>query len=59
MLGAAFSTTIQDSDPKLDALDPPLETRIRNKAKEVLVEEELSRRRYVFEVLAVTSRAAS
>jgi DnaJ family protein C protein 8 len=45
LLGEAYSTTIQDSDPRLQDLKPPFEIQIRNKAKEVLVEDELARRR--------------
>ena len=45
LLGEAYSTTIQDSDPRLQNLKPPFEIQIRSKAKEVLVEDELARRR--------------
>lgn len=47
VLGEGYPANTPDTDPKLQALDPPLETQIRNKAKEVLVEDELLRRRYV------------
>jgi hypothetical protein len=45
LLGEAYTTSIQDSDPRLQNLKPPFEIQIRSKAKEVLVEDELARRR--------------
>lgn len=47
MLGAAYAPGVLDTDERIQGLKPPLDTRIRTKAKEVLVEEELSKRRYV------------
>jgi DnaJ family protein C protein 8 len=38
-------STVKDDDPRLVDLNPSLDLRIRNKAKEVFVEEELARRR--------------
>jgi hypothetical protein len=46
-LGTGFSTSIPDTDPRLANLKPPLDLQIRAKAKEVLIEDELSRRRLV------------
>lgn len=47
MLGAAYVPGIPDTDERIQGLTPSLDLRIRNKAKEVLVEEELMKRRYV------------
>lgn len=38
-------STVKDDDPRLMDLNPSLDLRIRNKSKEVFVEEELARRR--------------
>ncbi|KAJ9115662.1 hypothetical protein QFC20_000989 [Naganishia adeliensis] len=38
-------STVKDDDPRLIDLNPSLDLRIRNKSKEVFVEEELARRR--------------
>jgi DnaJ family protein C protein 8 len=40
-------STVKDDDPRLVDLNPSLDLRIRNKSKEVFVEEELARRRQV------------
>jgi DnaJ family protein C protein 8 len=45
VLGAGYTPGLPDSDPKIQALSPPLDAQIRAKAKEVLVEDELAKRR--------------
>ncbi|GFZ43323.1 hypothetical protein JCM24511_01043 [Saitozyma sp. JCM 24511] len=45
ILGTGYSTGIADTDPRLANLTPPFDLQIRAKAKEVLIEDELSRRR--------------
>jgi hypothetical protein len=47
IFGTGFSTGISNDDPKLKDLTPPLDAQIRSKAKEVLIEDELTRRRSV------------
>lgn len=39
--------TIEDSDPRLQKLTPSWKVQIRGKAKELLIEEEVRRRKYV------------
>ncbi|KAK1927936.1 hypothetical protein DB88DRAFT_58337 [Papiliotrema laurentii] len=45
ILGAGYSTGIPDTDPRLQNLSPSYDSRIRAKAKEIFVEEELNKRR--------------
>ena len=45
ILGSGFSTKVEDSDPRLANLKPPFEEQVRNKAKEILVQDEIDRRR--------------
>ena len=40
-----FSTSTQDDDPKLRALVPPFKVQLRAKAKDLLIEEEVRRRK--------------
>ena len=40
-------TTLEDSDPRLKGLTPPWKEQLRAKAKELLIEEEVRRRKYV------------
>jgi len=43
-------TSLTDSDPKLREIgDPPFKVRVRAKAKEMLIDEEVRRRKYVFD----------
>ena len=41
-------TTIEDSDPRIQKLTPPWRLQIRAKAKELLIDEEVRRRKYVY-----------
>ena len=41
------TTEVPDDDPQLLALDPPLDSQVKKKAREIFVEEELARRRLV------------
>ncbi|WWD18161.1 hypothetical protein CI109_102610 [Kwoniella shandongensis] len=45
ILGSGYSTNIPDDDPRLTNLRPPLEQQVRAKGREILVEDELARRR--------------
>ncbi|EIW72847.1 chaperone regulator [Tremella mesenterica] len=45
ILGSGFSTKITDDDPKLQNLKPPFDLQVRMKARDILVEDELARRR--------------
>ena len=45
------TSEIPDDDPRLTALDPPLDMQVKKKAREVFVEEELLKRRYVLQLL--------
>lgn len=45
ILGDGYSTNISDDDPRLTDLSPPFEQQIRAKGREILVEDELARRR--------------
>ncbi len=45
LLGAGYTTSIPDTDPRLISLRPPLDAHLRAKAKEVLIEDELAKRR--------------
>lgn len=45
ILGAGFSTAVSDTDPRLQDLKPSYQLRIRLKAKEIFVDEELNKRR--------------
>ncbi|CAD6582631.1 MAG: hypothetical protein TREMPRED_003334 [Tremellales sp. Tagirdzhanova-0007] len=45
LLGTGYSSSILDTDPRLASIRPPLDTQIRAKAKEVLIEDELAKRR--------------
>lgn len=47
-------STVKDDDPRLLDLNPSLDLRIRNKSKEVFVEEELARRRQVAQLPALS-----
>lgn len=38
-------STVKDDDPRLKNLNPPFETQIRNEAKKVFIEEEVTKRR--------------
>jgi DnaJ homolog subfamily C member 8 len=42
-----FSTSTQDDDPKLRTLIPPFKLQLRAKAKDLLIEEEVRRRKWV------------
>ena len=44
-----LSTSLADNDLKLREIgDPPFKVRVRAKAKEMLIDEEVRRRKYVF-----------
>lgn len=45
-------TTLEDNDPKLDDLTPPWKEQIRIKSKELLIDEEVRRRKSVISYLA-------
>ncbi|WRT65929.1 uncharacterized protein IL334_002880 [Kwoniella shivajii] len=45
ILGTGYSTSIPDDDPRLHNLTPPLDQQVRAKGREILVEDELARRR--------------
>ncbi|KAK8865656.1 hypothetical protein IAR55_000801 [Kwoniella newhampshirensis] len=45
VLGSGYSTNIPDDDPRLTNLRPPLDQQVRAKGREILVEDELARRR--------------
>ncbi|ODN84312.1 hypothetical protein, variant [Cryptococcus amylolentus CBS 6039] len=45
ILGSGFSTNVADDDPRLANLSPPFEQQVRAKGREILVEDELARRR--------------
>ncbi|ORY28591.1 DnaJ domain-containing protein [Naematelia encephala] len=45
LLGAGYSTSIPDDDPRLINLKPSLDVQIKTKAKEILIEDELTKRR--------------
>ncbi|KIR67486.1 chaperone regulator [Cryptococcus bacillisporus CA1873] len=45
ILGDGYSTTVSDDDPRLTNLSPPFEQQVRAKGREILVEDELARRR--------------
>ncbi|KAK4688467.1 hypothetical protein P7C73_g1654, partial [Tremellales sp. Uapishka_1] len=45
ILPAGTPTNIPETDPRITGLKPPLDAQIRLKAREVLIEEELSKRR--------------
>jgi DnaJ family protein C protein 8 len=43
----SLPTTTLDSDPQLRGIDPPFRVRIRAQSKDLLIEEEVRRRKYV------------
>lgn len=43
----SLPTTTLDSDPQLKGIDPPFRVRMRAQSKELLIEEEVRRRKYV------------
>ncbi|ODO07380.1 chaperone regulator [Cryptococcus wingfieldii CBS 7118] len=45
ILGSGFSTNVADDDPRLANLSPPFEQQVRAQGREILVEDELARRR--------------
>ncbi|WVN85566.1 uncharacterized protein L203_100714 [Cryptococcus depauperatus CBS 7841] len=45
ILGSGFTTNVSDDDPRLANLSPPFDQQIRAKGREILVEDELARRR--------------
>ena len=47
ILGSGFSTSVSNDDPRLQNLTPSYDIRMRLKAKEILVDEELAKRRWV------------
>lgn len=47
----SLPTTTLDSDPQLKGIDPPFRVRMRAQSKELLIEEEVRRRKYVEKTL--------
>lgn len=45
------TTTVADDDPRLADMDPPLDTQIRKKARDIFIEEELARRKLAYILL--------
>ncbi|OCF56674.1 chaperone regulator [Kwoniella mangroviensis CBS 10435] len=45
ILGSGYSTNIPDDDPRITNLTPPFDQQVRAKGREILVEDELARRR--------------
>ena len=45
ILGSGFSTSVTNDDPRLQNITPSYDVRMRLKAKEILVDEELAKRR--------------
>lgn len=45
VLGAAYSTGVTDDDPRLANVKPPFQHQIRAKAKELFLEDELSKQK--------------
>lgn len=52
ILGDGYSTTVSDDDPRLTNLSPPFEQQVRAKGREILVEDELARRRWVVSAIS-------
>ena len=48
LLPSATPSTVSDDDPRLKTVNPPFEQQIRDEAKKVFIEEEVTKRRYVF-----------
>jgi len=56
ILGSGFSTSVSNDDPRLQNLTPSYDVRMRLKAKEILVDEELAKRRCVQSLLLAIKR---
>jgi DnaJ family protein C protein 8 len=46
--GMSLPSSTPDNHPRLKGLTPPFKTQLRQKSKELLIEEEVRRRRYVY-----------
>lgn len=44
IIGAGYTPSIEDSDPRLANLSPPFQMRLRAKAKEILIEDAMDKR---------------